>query len=72
MHNQELKEEGGPYAATVEVKKICLDDDSFNYAAVTLKHFRWFTCTGIEFKILCRIQNFLIYLIVVQVIGSKS
>ncbi|XP_037493658.1 uncharacterized protein LOC105635145 isoform X2 [Jatropha curcas] len=38
---QGLKEEGGgPYAAMVEVMKIYLDDDSFNYAAVMLKNFR--------------------------------
>ncbi|KAF2310828.1 hypothetical protein GH714_017490 [Hevea brasiliensis] len=35
-----LKEEGGPYAARTEVLKICLDDNSFNYAAAMLKNFR--------------------------------
>ncbi|EEF52940.1 uncharacterized protein LOC8269966 [Ricinus communis] len=39
-HHQVLKEESRPYAAMVEVKKMCLDDDSFNYAATLLKHFR--------------------------------
>ncbi|XP_057986803.1 uncharacterized protein LOC110669243 isoform X2 [Hevea brasiliensis] len=40
VHHQGLKEEGGPYAAMTEVLKICLDDNSFNYAAAMLKNFR--------------------------------
>ena len=36
---QGLKE-SGPYAAIVEVLKICLDDDSFNYAARMLQNCR--------------------------------
>lgn len=36
-----LKEDSGPYAAMVEVLKICLDDDSFNFAAKMLQNFRW-------------------------------
>lgn len=35
-----LKEDSGPYAAMVEVLKICLDDDSFNFAAKMLQNFR--------------------------------
>ncbi|XP_034674770.1 uncharacterized protein LOC117905974 isoform X1 [Vitis riparia] len=37
---QGLKEENAPYAAMVEVMKLCLDDDSFNYAASMLQNFR--------------------------------
>ncbi|KAK2988161.1 hypothetical protein RJ640_020643, partial [Escallonia rubra] len=37
---QGLKEERGPYATMIEVLKICLDDDSFNYAARMLQIFR--------------------------------
>uniref|UniRef100_A0A5B6ZLW2 DUF547 domain-containing protein n=1 Tax=Davidia involucrata TaxID=16924 RepID=A0A5B6ZLW2_DAVIN len=37
---QGLKEENGPYPAMIEVLKICLDDDSFNYAARMLQNFR--------------------------------
>ncbi|KAA8528850.1 hypothetical protein F0562_036205 [Nyssa sinensis] len=37
---QGLKEESGPYAAMIEVLMICLDDDSFNYAARMLQNFR--------------------------------
>ncbi|KAG8654437.1 hypothetical protein MANES_05G136300v8 [Manihot esculenta] len=40
VHHQGLKQDVGPYAAMMEVLKICLDDDSFNYAAVMLKNFR--------------------------------
>ncbi|KVI09617.1 protein of unknown function DUF547, partial [Cynara cardunculus var. scolymus] len=35
-----LKDERGPYADMVEVLKIGLDDDGFNYAEKMLKHFR--------------------------------
>lgn len=36
-----IKEESGPYAAAmIEVLKICLDDDSFSYAARMLQKFR--------------------------------
>ncbi|XP_057794782.1 uncharacterized protein LOC131011052 [Salvia miltiorrhiza] len=35
-----LKQENGPYAAMVEVLKLCLDDESYNYAAVMLERFR--------------------------------
>ncbi|KAF5794423.1 putative ternary complex factor MIP1, leucine-zipper [Helianthus annuus] len=38
-HNN-IKEEGGPYAETVEILKINVDDDSFNYAEMMLKKFR--------------------------------
>lgn len=38
---QVLREDSGPYAAMVEVLKICLDDDSFNFAAKMLQTFRW-------------------------------
>ncbi|KAK3018191.1 hypothetical protein RJ639_002884, partial [Escallonia herrerae] len=37
---QGLKEGRGPYATMIEVLKICLDDDSFNYAARMLQIFR--------------------------------
>ncbi|XP_041022050.1 uncharacterized protein LOC121263302 [Juglans microcarpa x Juglans regia] len=37
---QGLKEDSGPYTAMVEVLKICLDDDSFNFAAKMLQDFR--------------------------------
>ncbi|XP_059635344.1 uncharacterized protein LOC132277508 [Cornus florida] len=37
---QELKEESGSYASMIEVLKIYLDDDSFNYAARMLQDFR--------------------------------
>lgn len=40
MHHQGLKENSGPYATMIEVLKICLDDDSFNYAAMMLQNFR--------------------------------
>ncbi|KAI3465508.1 hypothetical protein Pfo_022171 [Paulownia fortunei] len=35
-----LKQENGPYAAMVEVLKICLDDESYSYAAKMLQKFR--------------------------------
>ena len=35
-----LNEEDAPYAANVEIVKICLDDGSFNYAASMLQNFR--------------------------------
>ncbi|XP_050268055.1 uncharacterized protein LOC126712670 [Quercus robur] len=35
-----LKEDSGPYAAMIEVLKISLDDDSFNFAAKMLQNFR--------------------------------
>ncbi|KAL2506080.1 hypothetical protein Adt_21701 [Abeliophyllum distichum] len=35
-----LKQENGPYAAMIEVRKICLDDESYNYAATMLQKFR--------------------------------
>ncbi|KAH6821320.1 hypothetical protein C2S53_006151 [Perilla frutescens var. hirtella] len=35
-----LPQENGPYAAMVEVLKICLDDESYSYAAVMLQRFR--------------------------------
>ncbi|KAL3830569.1 hypothetical protein ACJIZ3_019371 [Penstemon smallii] len=34
-----LKQENGPYAAMVEVLKICLDDDNYSYAATMLQKF---------------------------------
>lgn len=34
------KQENGPYAAMVEVLKLCLDDESYSYAAVMLQKFR--------------------------------
>nr|XP_043635239.1 uncharacterized protein LOC122606427 isoform X2 [Erigeron canadensis] len=37
---ESLKEERGPYAAMIEVLKINVDDDGFNYAAKMLKKFR--------------------------------
>ncbi|XVF35781.1 hypothetical protein REPUB_Repub19eG0000500 [Reevesia pubescens] len=37
---QGLKEESGPHAAIIEVLKIRLDSDSFNYAALMLRNFR--------------------------------
>ncbi|PQQ19183.1 hypothetical protein Pyn_23719 [Prunus yedoensis var. nudiflora] len=40
MHHQGLKENSGPYATMIEVLKICLNDDSFNYAAMMLQNFR--------------------------------
>ncbi|KAL5778459.1 hypothetical protein ACOSP7_011385 [Xanthoceras sorbifolium] len=40
VHHQGLKEERGAHTAMVEVLKIYLDDDSFNYAAVMLQNFR--------------------------------
>lgn len=33
--------EDGPYAGMVEVFKLCLDDESYNYAAVMLQRFRY-------------------------------
>lgn len=37
-----LKEDGtGPYAAMIQVLKIRLDSDTFNYAAKMLQYFRW-------------------------------
>lgn len=47
MHHQGLKENSGPYATMIEVLKICLDDDSFNYAAMMLQNFRLCACTSI-------------------------
>lgn len=35
-----LKQDNGPYAAMVEVLKICLDDESYSYAATMLQKFR--------------------------------
>ncbi|XP_047957781.1 uncharacterized protein LOC125203467 isoform X2 [Salvia hispanica] len=35
-----LKQENGPYAGMVQVLKLCLDDESYNYAAVMLQRFR--------------------------------
>lgn len=37
-----LKAERGPYAEMIEVLKINVDDDGFNYAAQKLKKFRYF------------------------------
>ncbi|XP_076919524.1 uncharacterized protein LOC143580366 [Bidens hawaiensis] len=39
-HNNNMKGEGGPYADMVEVLKIDVDDDGFNYAEMMLKKFR--------------------------------
>lgn len=39
------KEERGPHTSMVEVLRIYLDEDSFNYAAEMLENFRWSTCT---------------------------
>ncbi|KAI3816903.1 hypothetical protein L1987_10688 [Smallanthus sonchifolius] len=38
--NNNIKEEGGPYAEMVEVLKINVDDDGFSYAAGMLNKFR--------------------------------
>lgn len=35
-----LKQDSGPYTAMVEVLKICLDDESYSYAATMLQRFR--------------------------------
>ncbi|XP_050376117.1 uncharacterized protein LOC126793595 isoform X2 [Argentina anserina] len=35
-----FKDNNGPYTSMIEVLKICLDDDSFNYAAQMLQNFR--------------------------------
>ncbi|KAM5574062.1 hypothetical protein ABKV19_013532 [Rosa sericea] len=35
-----FKDNNGPYTTMIEVLKICLDDDSFNYAALMLQKFR--------------------------------
>uniref|UniRef100_A0A2N9F3F2 DUF547 domain-containing protein n=1 Tax=Fagus sylvatica TaxID=28930 RepID=A0A2N9F3F2_FAGSY len=35
-----LKDDSGPYAAMIEVLQICLDDESFNFAAKMLQDFR--------------------------------
>ncbi|KAH6834904.1 hypothetical protein C2S53_003904 [Perilla frutescens var. hirtella] len=35
-----LKQDNGPYAAMVEVLKICLDDESYSFAATMLQKFR--------------------------------
>ncbi|KAL1540670.1 hypothetical protein AAHA92_24986 [Salvia divinorum] len=37
---ERLKQENEPYAGMVEVLKLCLDDESYNYAAVMLQRFR--------------------------------
>lgn len=37
-----LKQENGPYSSMVQVLKLCLDDESYNYAAVMLQRFRYF------------------------------
>ncbi|KAL3514914.1 hypothetical protein ACH5RR_027631 [Cinchona calisaya] len=37
---EDLKDDTGPYAATIEVIKICLDDDTFQYVARVLEKFR--------------------------------
>ncbi|KAK4781422.1 hypothetical protein SAY86_015524 [Trapa natans] len=37
---QGLREENGAYGDILEVKKICLDDDNFKFAASTLQKFR--------------------------------
>lgn len=42
-HYQGFKDNNGPYTTMIEVLKICLDDDSFNYAAQMLQNFRLFT-----------------------------
>lgn len=39
------KEERGSHTSMVEVLRIYLDEDSFNYAAEMLENFRWSTCT---------------------------
>nr|XP_011464994.1 PREDICTED: uncharacterized protein LOC101297740 isoform X2 [Fragaria vesca subsp. vesca] len=35
-----FKDNNGPYTTMIEVLKICLDDESFNYAALMLQNFR--------------------------------
>lgn len=35
-----LRDDSSAYGATIEVLKICLDDDSFKYAATMLQKFR--------------------------------
>lgn len=42
------KQENGPYAAMVEVLKLCLDDESYSYAAVKLQKFRYLILTSQE------------------------
>ena len=37
---QQFKEESRAHATMIEVSKICLDNDSFNYAALMLQKFR--------------------------------
>ncbi|PSS31139.1 UPF0692 protein like [Actinidia chinensis var. chinensis] len=37
---KQFKEESRPYATMIEVSKICLDDDGFNYAAIMLQKLR--------------------------------
>lgn len=37
------KDENRPYSTMIEILKICLDDDSFNYATTMLHKFRLFT-----------------------------
>ncbi|KAK6130573.1 hypothetical protein DH2020_035665 [Rehmannia glutinosa] len=37
---EDLKQDNGPYSAMVEVLKICLDDESYSYAATMLQKFR--------------------------------
>lgn len=39
-HYQGFRDNNGPYTTMIEVLKICLDDDSFNYAAQMLQNFR--------------------------------
>ncbi|CAI9762965.1 unnamed protein product [Fraxinus pennsylvanica] len=36
-----LKQENGPYAGMIEIRKICLDNESYNYAATMLQKFRY-------------------------------
>lgn len=36
-----VKQENGPYDAMVEILKICLDDESYSYAATMLQKFRY-------------------------------
>jgi len=37
------KDDNRPYSTMIEILKICLDDDSFNYATTMLHKFRLFT-----------------------------
>lgn len=72
-----LREENGPHSDTVEVLRICLDDDSFKFAAAMLQKFRFSTKASVFFFIHLEFLDppkefsFLLYYYS-QVIGSMS